>query len=119
MEWQNDEEMQSFIKHYVMQNMKLSEVLDFLKRDYPECAWSLSTLDRSMRYFDMKYINCETTVDEVVAAFNTENDGPGLLLGYRAMHKSIREHHVPAVPRGLVYDVITMPEGLERRKNVG
>ena len=75
-EWQNDEELQSSIKHYVMQNMKPSEVLDFLKRDYPEYAWSLPTLDRRMRYFDIKYINYETTVDEVAAASNTENDGP-------------------------------------------
>ena len=118
--WQNDEELQSSIKHYVMQNMKRSEVLDFLKRDYPEYAWSLPTLGR-MRHFDIKYINYETTVDEVVAAFNTENDGPGQLLGYRAMHKKLREQHGLAVPRGLVYDVMTMecPEGWERRKNVG
>ena len=99
--------------------MKRSEVFDFLKRDYPEYAWSLPTLDRRMRYFDMKYINFETTVDEVVAAFNTKNDGPGQLFGYRSMHKNLREHHGLAVPRGVVYDVITMPEGLEHRKNVG
>ena len=69
-----------------------------------------------LTYFDIKYINYKTTVDEVVAAFNTENDidGPGQLLGYRAMHKKLREQHG-------VYDVMTMecPEGLERRKNVG
>ena len=67
----------------------------------------------------MKYNNYETTVDKVDAAFNTENDGPGQLLGYRAMHRNLREHHGSAVPRGLAYDVITMPEGLQRRKNVG
>ena len=74
-EWQNDEELQSSsMKHYVMQNMKLSEVLDFLKHDCPEYAWSLPMLDRRMRYFDhdIKYISYETTVDEVVAASNTK-----------------------------------------------
>ena len=76
-----------------MQNMKRSEVLDFLKRDYPEYAWSLPTFDIRMRYIDIKYINYETTVDEVVAASNTENDGPGQLLGYRALHKKLREQH--------------------------
>ena len=67
-----------------------------------------------LRYFDIKYIKYKTTVNEVVAAFNTENDGPGQLLGYHAMHKQLREQHG-------VYDVMTMecPEGLERRKNVG
>ena len=115
-----------------MQNMRRSEVLDFLKRDYPEYAWSLPTLDRRMRYFDIKYINYETTVDEVVAASNTKNDGPGQLLGYRALHKKLREQHRLAVPhffsqfnvinpRGLVDDFMTMecPERLERGKNVG
>ena len=87
-EWQNDEELQSSIKHYVMQNMIRSDVFDFHKRDFREYAWSLPMLDRRMRYFDIKYINYETTVDEVVAASNTENDGPGQLLGYRALHKS-------------------------------
>ena len=74
-----------------------------------------------MSYFDIKYINYETTVDEVVAAFNTENDGPGQLFGYRALHKKLCEQDEFAVPRGLVYDVMMMecPEGLERRKNVG
>ena len=97
-EWQNDEELQSSIKHYVMQNMKRSEALDFLKRDYPEYAWNLPTLDRRMRYFDIKYINYETTVDEVVAASNTENDCPGQLFGYRTLHKKLREQHGLAVP---------------------
>ena len=71
-----------------------------------------------MRYFDIKYTNYETAVDEVIAAFNTEKDGPG---GYRTMHRKLREQHGLAVSRELVYDVMTMecPEGLERRKNVG
>ena len=105
-----------------------------LPRDYPEYAWSLiPTLDRRMRYFDIKYINYETAVDEAIAASNTENDGPGQLLGYRALHKKLREQHGLAVPhvffpqlnvinpRGLVDDVMTMecPEELERGKNVG
>ena len=32
-------------------------------------------------------------MDEVVAASNTKNDGPGQLLGYRALHKKLREQH--------------------------
>ena len=72
-------------------------------------------------------------MDEVVAASNTENNGPGQLLGCRALHEKLREQHGLAVPhvffsqlnvinpRGLVDDVMTMecPEGLERGKNVG
>jgi hypothetical protein len=37
------------------------------------------------------------------------------------MHKRIREQHGLAVPRGLVYDVMTLDDedGLQRRKAVG
>ena len=73
-------------------------------------------------------------MNEVVAASNTGNDGPGQLLGYCALHKKLREQHGLAVPHvfffpqlnvinphGLVDDVMTIecPEGLERGKNVG
>ena len=48
-------------------------------------------------------------------------EGPGQLLGYRAMHHKIREQYHLCVPRNLVYDVMTLvdPEGLERRGNAG
>ena len=48
-------------------------------------------------------------------------EGPGQLLGYRAMQRNIREQHQLPVPRNLVYDVMTMvdAEGMKRRGNVG
>ena len=33
-------------------------------------------------------------------------DGPGYLLGYRVLHKKIREVHNLNVPRNVVYDVM-------------
>ena len=48
-------------------------------------------------------------------------DGPGSLLGYRVLHKKIREVHGLSVPRNLVYAVMTEvnPQGLEERGRVG
>ncbi|XP_073252070.1 uncharacterized protein [Porites lutea] len=48
-------------------------------------------------------------------------EGPGQYLGYRAMQRKVREQHKLAVPRNLVYDVMSMvdPEGMTRRGNVG
>jgi hypothetical protein len=48
-------------------------------------------------------------------------DGPGILLGYRALHKKIREVHGINVPRHVVYDVMAdvNPQGLEDRGGVG
>ena len=57
------------------------------------------------------------SVEEVEEAVREAEDGPGQLLGYRSLHKKVREGHGLPVPRGLVYDVMTNidPEGLERR----
>ena len=51
-------------------------------------------------------------------------EGPGQLLGYRAMQRKIREQHQLPVTCNLVYDVIDVMTivdiaGLERRGHVG
>ena len=120
-EWKEDERLKEDLQNYVLQNLKRIEVLDFMKRDFPEYTWSLGMLSKRMEYFDIKYIDYNITVAEVEAAVEEEIDGPGKLLGYRHMHKKIREVHHLAVPRGLVYDVMTKvdPEGLQLRGDVG
>jgi hypothetical protein len=92
--------------------------LDFVKRDYPNYAWSLGTLSRRLKHFGIQYVNHTTTVEDVETAVREELDGPGQLLGYRALHKVIREKHELAVPRQLVYDVMTNvdPEALQQRR---
>jgi len=74
-----------------------------------------------MSHFDIKYVDYNTGLDKVEGAVLEELNGPGQLLGYRAMHKKLREQHQLPVPRGLVYDVMTKvdPEGFQRRGNVG
>ena len=63
----------------------------------------------------------DTDIGEVENAVRKEMEGPGQLLGYRAMQRNVREQHQLPVPRNLVYDVMTMvdPEGMQRRGNVG
>ena len=105
----------------VARNLRRAEILDFLQRDFPQYAWSLGTLSRRMKHFGIKFIDYDRTVDEVREAFQAEKKGPGQLLGYRAMHKRIREQHGLHVPRGLVYDVMTLDDndGLLRRRTIG
>ena len=109
--WENDENMKADIQKYVLQNLTRKEVLDFLGRDYPQYAWSLPSLSRRMAYFEIKYIDYETDLKVVEMAVKEKISGPGQLLGYQQL----------AVPRGLVYDVMTKvdPEGLESRGKVG
>ncbi|XP_028517680.1 uncharacterized protein LOC110248095 [Exaiptasia diaphana] len=48
-------------------------------------------------------------------------EGPGKLLGYRALHKKIRDVHGLSVPRNLVYTVMqdVNHQGLQNRGGVG
>ena len=120
-EWQHDEQLKNDLEKYVARNLSRKEILDFAAHDYPLYAWSLGTLARRLAFFDIKYIRYDTDVEDVENAVREEMEGPGQLLGYRAMHHKIREQHQLHVPRNLVHDVMTLvdPEGLERRGNVG
>ena len=84
-------------------------------------AWSLRTLSRRLQHFGIKFINYAIDVEDVKRAVVKEMDGPGRLLGYRALHKKIRELHGLNVPRNLVYNVMAdvNPKGLEERGGVG
>lgn len=120
-EWENDHLLQEDLRKYVAQNLKRSEILDFVKRDFGMYSWSLRTLSRRMKYFEIKYIDYDTSVEAVEQAVTEEMDGPGKLLGYRALHKKIRELHELNVPRALVHDMMYQvnPDGLEQRGGVG
>ena len=120
-EWKQDQLLQNDIKKYVLGNLKRSEILDFVTRDYPQYTRSLSSLKRRLAYFDIKYVRYDIEVEDVENVVREEMEGPGQLLGYRAMQRKIREQHQLPVTRNLVYDVMTMVDtaGLERRGHVG
>ena len=111
--WCEDVRLQEDLRNYVRQGMKRKEMLDFLKRDFPTYAWSIPTLDRRLRYFNIFYTDTNVTLDEVKEAVGKELEGPGKLLGYRALHQKIRQEHLLNVPRDLVYAVMQQmdPEG--------
>ena len=64
----------------------LLEILDFVKRDFPEYAWSVATLDRRLRQFGIRYIVYTASIGAVSEAVQQELNGPGKLLGYRALN---------------------------------
>ena len=119
-DWQEDAELKQDFKA-IHQNLSRRKILDFVSRDYAQYAWSLGTLSRRLAYFDIKYIEYNTDLKEVEAALQSELQGPGQLLGYRSVQRKIRKQHQLAVPRNLVYDLMTEldPDGLERRRSVG
>jgi len=67
----------------------------------------MRTLDRRLRHFDIFYNDHSVEVEDVKTAMENELKGPGKLLGYRAMHKKIRQEYGINVTRDQVYDVMT------------
>eukprot|EP00794_Sanderia_malayensis_P007664 gene7664-8500_t len=115
--WKDDEELKLDLERYVRENLRRKEILDFVSRDYPVYLWSLGTLARRLNFFGIKYIDRTIPVENVIDAVQEELQGPGRLLGYRAMHQKLRTTQNIKVPRHLVCNVIADldPEGVERR----
>ena len=90
---EDDNDLNNDLAKFVSLNLKRMEILDFLRKDYPMYAWSLRSLARRMQYFGIQFTDYDVEVNDVEAAVEKEISGPGKLLGYRAMHKKIREIH--------------------------
>ena len=101
-----DQTLKDDLSQYVRQNLKKSEILDFIESKYPMYAWSGRTLARRLQYFDIKFTDYEVDIEDVKEAVRREMDGPGQLLGYRSMQQKIREIHGLNVPRDVVYAVM-------------
>ena len=57
-----------------------------MQRDFPEHTWSLRTLDRRLRYFNIYRTDKNVWVEEVQRVVLEEISGAGRLLRYRAIH---------------------------------
>ena len=67
--WQSDYQLEEEMKKFVKQGIKRREVLDFLRRNFPQYAWSIPTLD-------INYIDENVSVDEVRDAVARDLRGP-------------------------------------------
>jgi hypothetical protein len=115
--WRDDDQLKESLKEYVRAQYQRTEILSFVSRDFPQYTWSLRSLDRRLRHFEIFYTDYNVEVADVQQAVAKELDGPGKLLGYRAMHKKVRQVHQLNVPRKLVNEVMydLDPQGLEER----
>ena len=64
-----------------------------MKCYYEQYCWSIATLDRRLRYFDINYIHYGTSLETVQAAVQNELNGSGKLLGYRTLNQKMRMQH--------------------------
>ena len=104
--WESDTDLKEQLASYLLQGTQRNEVLDYMKRDFPHYKWSFRTLDRRMRFFNIYYTDRNVPVNQVRDAVKAEIDGPGQLLGYRAMQQKIRQKYNLKVPRDRVYDLM-------------
>ena len=114
---QEDEGLKEALTRHVRESHLRNEVLDFVSRDFSNYAWSLRMLDRRLQYFGISYTDRTVQIDEVEDAVKQEMQGLGKLLGYRALHKKLRQVHDLNVPRDLVYAVMynVDPDALAER----
>ena len=70
--WKEDSNLREKLKDYVTEGLRREEILDFRLRDFDCYAWSIRTLDRRLRYFDIRYTDTDVTVDEVEEAITRE-----------------------------------------------
>ena len=56
----------------------------FLKTRFSHYKWSIRSLDRRLRFFEIYYNDKNVPVEGIVDAVQKEVDGPGALLGYLA-----------------------------------
>jgi hypothetical protein len=119
--WLEDEQLKEDISKNIREGLQRAEIMDFLKRDLPQYAWSMRTLGRRIEAFNIKRIDRYVTVDQVKNAVQKELEGPGQLLGYRAMYKKVRQEHNLNVPRDLIHAVMVEldPEDLQERGGGG
>ena len=119
--WKDDDDLKQAMEKYVKEGLIREEVVDFLNNDFPEYTWSIRTLGQRLRHFGIYYNNNNVEVEEVKDAVQKELEGPGKLLGYRAMHRKIRQKYNLFTTRDKVYDVMSEldPDGLAARGGVG
>ena len=83
-DWEDDNDLNNDLAKFVSLNLKRTEILDFLRKDYPMYAWSLRSLARRMQYFGIQFTDYDVEVNDVEAAVEKEISGPGKLLGCRS-----------------------------------
>ena len=115
--WINDKHLEDTLQKLFGDNLKRTEIFDYVQRGFPEYTWSLYTLDRRARFFSIFKTDKNVSVEEVQRDFVEEISGPGYLFGYHVIHIKIRQHRHFNVPRSLVYAAMEVvdPNGLEYR----
>ena len=67
-EWESDGELKRELSKYVTKELQRNEISSYILRDFPQYNWSIKTLDRRMRYFNIFYHNNNVSLNVVKEA---------------------------------------------------
>ena len=87
-DWKADQTFCDDLANYAEANLKRTEILDFVKRDFSQYVWSLRTFTRRLAFFEITYIDYGANIDNLREIVQRELvDGTGAFLEYRALQK--------------------------------
>ena len=120
-QWKNDTKLEKELRDHVMKRWSVADVLNIVKRDYPQYAWSKPTLKRRLGFFSIRYIDTSVRPEELGEAVATELVNVGGDLGFRAMTAKVREkYRLNVRERDVLMTLRDLdPQGVERRGDVG
>ena len=104
--WEEDNALEEALQQYTRQGFQRIEILSYVQRDFAQYRWSVRTLDRRLRHFNIYRSDPDVSVSEVRSAVRKEIGGPGKLLGIRAMQNTVRQKHGLNVPRNAVHAIM-------------
>ena len=119
--WRDDENLQSTLTDYVNKRWSQKDIVLIMQRDFPQYAWSVTTLKRRLAHFEIKYIDATVTDEQLGEAVANELLNVGGDLGFRAMTCKIREKCGLKVKERDVLECMKQldEDGVDRRGGVG
>ena len=63
--WENDILLKQKLEDYIRNGLQRKEILDYMTRDFNHYTWSLRTLDRRLRFFNIFRHDKNVTIDAV------------------------------------------------------
>ena len=79
--WKGDLYLMQQLTEHNLKGMCLQEMLSYMRRDFSQYSWSLITLNRRLRFFNIYRHDKNVTVDEVTKAIKTESKRARIVIG--------------------------------------
>ena len=74
-EWESDGELKRELSKYVTKGLQRNEILSDMLRNFPQYSWSIKTLDRRMRHFNIFYHSNNVSLNAVKEAVKGDLNG--------------------------------------------